>query len=255
MRKISVLLTMAAFLFAAGTIYAESVDTKDIEVRLTVKNRTIQSMTDFKSLLQTYEAYLSNYTGILQRMREITVQGANGIYTKEDREKLIQELTQLADELKRIVEHAQFNGMYILMPQNDETQVKHYITLSESEKPACFTVDLPQYIDEGMQISGFGAGMQPTPEYFQLYIGIVDVALSRVWYTRAQVVAYMARIEYAIEFQECYFDSTRDNKLDTQKFDAALEWLYYRMQDRMYCLAIQAASSYYSDGRQDPASA
>ncbi|NIQ10271.1 MAG: flagellin, partial [Gammaproteobacteria bacterium] len=51
---------------------------------------------------------------ILHRLRELSVQAANGIYSDEDRMQIQVEVSQLVDEINRIASHAQFNGMNIL---------------------------------------------------------------------------------------------------------------------------------------------
>ncbi len=66
------------------------------------------------SFIQTTEGYLQETQDILQRLRELAVQSANGIYTQEDRMQIQVEVSQLIDEIDRIASHAQFNGMNLL---------------------------------------------------------------------------------------------------------------------------------------------
>ncbi|MBL8966940.1 MAG: flagellin, partial [Spirochaetaceae bacterium] len=66
------------------------------------------------SFIQTTEGYLQETQDILQRMRELSVQASNGVYTAEDRMQIQVEVSQLVDEIDRIASHAQFNGMNLL---------------------------------------------------------------------------------------------------------------------------------------------
>ena len=66
------------------------------------------------SFIQTSEGYLQETQAIVQRIRELAVQSANGIYTAEDRMYIQVEVSQLVDEIDRIANHAQFNGMNML---------------------------------------------------------------------------------------------------------------------------------------------
>ncbi len=66
------------------------------------------------SFIQVSEGYLQETEDILQRIRELAVQSANGIYTDEDRMYIQVEVSQLVDEVDRIASHAQFNGMNML---------------------------------------------------------------------------------------------------------------------------------------------
>jgi flagellin len=66
------------------------------------------------SFIQTTEGYLQETQDILHRLRELSVQSANGIYSDEDRMQIQVEVSQLIDEIDRIASHAQFNGMNML---------------------------------------------------------------------------------------------------------------------------------------------
>ncbi|MDR1736322.1 MAG: flagellin [Oscillospiraceae bacterium] len=66
------------------------------------------------SMIQAAEGALQESNGILQRMRELAVQGANGVPGPEDRDAMLSELEQLAEELERIAGTTNFNGKYIL---------------------------------------------------------------------------------------------------------------------------------------------
>ena len=66
------------------------------------------------SLIQTTEGYLQETTDILQRVRELAVQSANGIYSDADRMQIQVEVSQLVAEVDRIASQAQFNGMNLL---------------------------------------------------------------------------------------------------------------------------------------------
>src|SRR5512144_3062509 len=62
-------------------------------------NRASSNAMDGISLIQTAEGALDEMHTILQRMRELSVQAANGIYTAGDRQALQLEVSQLTDEI------------------------------------------------------------------------------------------------------------------------------------------------------------
>ena len=66
------------------------------------------------SLIQTAEGALNAQHSILQRMRELSVQAANGVETDDDREAVNNEISQLQSELTRISETTEFNTMKLL---------------------------------------------------------------------------------------------------------------------------------------------
>jgi flagellin len=77
-------------------------------------NQAVRNANDGISLIQTAEGALSESTNILQRMRELAIQSANGIYGDDDRATLDAEVQQLISELDRIAKSTSFNGQNIL---------------------------------------------------------------------------------------------------------------------------------------------
>lgn len=68
-----------------------------------------QNAQDGISYLQTAEGATTEITNMLQRMRELAVEGANGIYSANDRLEIQKEIDQLKEEIDRISETTQFN--------------------------------------------------------------------------------------------------------------------------------------------------
>lgn len=77
-------------------------------------DQAIRNANDGVSLVQTAEGALQEVTNILQRMRELSIQSANGIYSNADRATLQAEVKQLKSELDRISETTSFNGQNLL---------------------------------------------------------------------------------------------------------------------------------------------
>ena len=66
------------------------------------------------SLIQTAEGGLNETHSILQRMRELAVQSANGTYTEDDRAAIQKEATALTKEIDRISQATEYNTMKLL---------------------------------------------------------------------------------------------------------------------------------------------
>ncbi len=77
-------------------------------------NKASSNAQDGISLIQTAEGALNEQHAILQRMRELSVQAANGTETDDDREAVQNEIDQLQSELTRISETTEFNTMKLL---------------------------------------------------------------------------------------------------------------------------------------------
>jgi flagellin len=77
-------------------------------------NQATRNANDAISLSQTAEGALGAITTNLQRMRELSVQSANGTNSASDRVALQAEVTQLAAEIDRVAGTTQFNGQNLL---------------------------------------------------------------------------------------------------------------------------------------------
>lgn len=85
-------------------------------MRSQIKSFTVagRNAMDGVSLAQTAEGALGEVSGILSRMREITMQSANGTLSPGDRATLDNEFDQLKDEVDRIANTTVFNGINLL---------------------------------------------------------------------------------------------------------------------------------------------
>lgn len=77
-------------------------------------NMASKNAQDGISLIQTAEGALNETHSILQRMRELAVQSANGTNTDDDREELQKEIEQLKSEINRISNDTEFNTLKLL---------------------------------------------------------------------------------------------------------------------------------------------
>jgi len=66
------------------------------------------------SLIQTAEGALNEVHAMLQRIRELSVQGANGIYAEEDLSAIADEIKELTEQINKIANDTEFNGITLL---------------------------------------------------------------------------------------------------------------------------------------------
>lgn len=74
-------------------------------------DQATENIQDSVSLLDTAEGAMGSSTDIVQRMRELGVQSANGLLTDEDRSYLQSEMDQLSAQLDATANNTQFNGI------------------------------------------------------------------------------------------------------------------------------------------------
>src|SRR4030081_3808166 len=76
--------------------------------------QAVRNAQDGISMVQTTEGALNEVQSILQRMRELGVQGSSGTMSSDDRTAVTSELKQLRDEINRISAVTDFNGTKVL---------------------------------------------------------------------------------------------------------------------------------------------
>ncbi len=77
-------------------------------------NQAVRNANDGISMSQTAEGAMDEMTNILQRIRELAIQSANDTNSTSNRQSIQAEVGQLYDELDRIANVTQFNGVNVL---------------------------------------------------------------------------------------------------------------------------------------------
>lgn len=94
---------------AAGLAISEKMRTQ-----IAGLDQASRNASDGISVIQTAEGALVEVEAMLQRMRELAVQAANGTYTADDRASIQAEINQLNNEIQRISDTTEFNTMTLL---------------------------------------------------------------------------------------------------------------------------------------------
>lgn len=153
---------------------------------------------DAISFIQTTEGYLAETTDLLQRVRELAIQSANGIYTEEDRMQIQVEVAQLSDEMNRIARDGEFNKMRMLTGRFADPA-------SGAPATASMWFQIGSNVDQRIQafiggMSGPHLGISSlsiqTPADANSAVASVDQALGVVNKQRADLGAYQNRLEH-----------------------------------------------------------
>jgi len=156
------------------------------------------------SFIQTSEGYLQETQDILHRIRELSVQSANGIYSSEDRMQIQVEVSQLVDEIDRIASHAQFNGMNMLTGRFANETGENTVTGSMWLQIGANMDQRERVFIGTMTAEAFKVRTQnevlslSSPANANRSIGVLDAALQRVSKQRADLGAYQNRLEMAV---------------------------------------------------------
>jgi len=157
------------------------------------------------SFIQASEGFLQTTQDILHRIRELSVQSANGIYSDEDRMQIQVEVSQLVDEVNRIANHAQFNGMNMLtgafaMNSDSGRIMQLQVGANMDQNARVYIGNMTAGALGLSDAQGADGKVSITdPEAANRAIGTVDNALKIVSKQRADLGAYQNRFEIAAQ--------------------------------------------------------
>ena len=169
-------------------------------------NRASANASDGINFIQVTEAFLQETTDIMQRIRELAVQAANGIYSAEDRMYIQVEVSQLVAEVDRIASHAQFNGMNMLTGRFAREDGENSVTSSMWFHIGA-NMDQRMRVYIGTMTAG-ALGIRnvgdesimtiATPSDANRSIGIIDDGLKKINKQRADLGGYQNRMELTV---------------------------------------------------------
>ena len=159
------------------------------------------------NFIQTTEGYLQGITDILQRVRELSIQSANGIYTAEDRMLIQVEVSQLVEEVDRIATSAQFNGMNMLTGRfaapvaegGAVEEMQFHIGANMDQRVTAYIGTMTASALGIRDLSSEEKLTLSTPEEANRAINTLDEAMKKVNKQRADLGAYQNRLESAVK--------------------------------------------------------
>jgi len=166
-------------------------------------NQAGQNIQNGVSFIQATEGYLTETTDIIQRLRELSIQASNGIYSAEDRMQIQVVVSQLVDEVNRIASHAQFNGMNILTGRfardsaMDPMQLHVGANVDQNEQIFIGTMTTQALGITGTQGTEDSMISLSSVDGANMAIATLDSALKTVSKQRADLGAYQNRFEMA----------------------------------------------------------
>ena len=127
----------------------------------------MRNAADAISMSQVAEGAMDEVSDILQRMRELGVQAANGTYSGADRVALNQEINQLKNELLRISETTSFNTTKLLNGTFQDTQFEigfdetpqhtHTLTIKDMSPSALGMWEINSQLEKTVDVSSIAA--------------------------------------------------------------------------------------------------
>jgi flagellin len=207
---------------ASGLAVSEKMRTQIQGLRQAERNTE-----DGMSFIQTAEGYLNQTASIIQRVRVLAVQAANGIYSNEDRQLIQVEVSALVDEVDRLASQAEFNKFKILTGDFSRTNPKasmwFQLGANKDQRERVYigtmTAQALKFRDGAGKISvslSAPGGANDT-------IGIMDAALQRLGKQRADLGAYFNRLEMTAKGLMTAYENTQASESRIRDADMAEE--------------------------------
>jgi flagellin len=175
---------------AAGLAVSES-----MTAQIRGMNMAVRNANDGISLAQTAEGAMIEISNMVQRMRELAVQAANGTLSSKQRDYLQLEFTALSDQIDSTVANTSWNGIKLLNGSNSSVQIQ----VSAMGSGTSVTVEV-KLADLSTVSSTTGSGVSgSTGSTAQTTISDCDEALDLVNQARADLGAVINRLTSAAD--------------------------------------------------------
>lgn len=169
---------------AAGLAISES-----MRSQINGLNQAAKNADDAIGLIQTAEGALTETHSMLQRLKTLATQGANGTYDDTARGNIKQEIDDLVKEIDRIAESTDFNGV---KPLADGTNFTFQIGATKDE--------VMDFTSTGMDAANLGVNNLEvdTTTNANTAIETIDGAIDKVSTYRATLGAKQNRLEHTV---------------------------------------------------------
>ena len=148
-------------------------------------NQATLNTQDAVALAQTAQGSLNDVENMLQRIRQLAVEYANGTTSKSDQEAITNEVTQLKEEITRVGETTKFNGVELL---KGGAEITFQVGANEKETIGIKTVELAKAV-EGVKVEE---------------IKTVEAAIEKVATAAGEYGSVQDRIQYTTSNLEVY---------------------------------------------------
>lgn len=207
-------------------------------------NQAVNNANDAIGLIQTAEGAMTETHSMLQRMKTLTTQAANGTYTKTARTNIQAEIDALNKEITRIATTTEFNGEKPLNPAKAGNALTFFIGAT-ADKTNAMTVGQLQMTATALTVDEIK--VETTTLAFQA-MKSVDAAIDRVSTYRATLGAAQNRLEHTVNNLKVTSENITSAESRIRDTDMADEITAYTKNN----ILLQAAQSMLSQSNAMP---
>jgi flagellin len=177
------------------------------------------------SFIQTADGFLDQVANVLQRIRVLAVQSANGIYSNSDRELMQLEVSQLVDELDRVASQAEFNRFKMLLGdyarESTVGSMWFHVGPNKDQRERAYIGTMTA---AALRIEQVTVG---TVADSNEAIGLADNALEKLFKQRADLGAYANRMEITAKGLMSAYENMQAAESQIRDVDMAEEMIEF----------------------------
>ena len=211
---------------ASGLAVSEKMRTQIQGLRQAERNTE-----DGMSFVQTAEGYLNQSAQIIQRIRVLSVQAANGIYSNEDRQLIQVEVSALVDEVDRIASQAEFNRFKVLTGEfskvNPKASMWFHMGANANQRERIYIGTMTAQSFKMRDGTGKVIVSLSSPGGANNTIGLMDAALQKLSKQRADLGAYYNRLEMTAKGLMSAYENTQAAESRIRDADMAEEMVNF----------------------------
>ncbi len=200
---------------------------------------------DGVSLVQTGEGALNEVTSMLQRVRDLRVQFANGTLSSDDRDAIVSEVKALGTEIKDITDQTKFNGTQLL----DGNTVTFQVGAATGETITTTGFNLVRHRRRRRhRRSALSAAATNAAAVSALTLDQIDTAIKNVSTARAGFGAVQNRLEHRLNNLATYQENLVASESRIRDVDMASEMVKFTKLQ----ILQQAGTSMLAQANQAP---
>ena len=209
-------------------------------------NQAVNNANDAIGLIQTAEGAMTETHSMLQRMKTLTTQAANGTYTKTARDNIKAEIDALNKEITRIATTTEFNGEKPLNPDT-KTKGKNLTFFIGASADASNAMTVLQMTMTATALTIDQIAVDNTTNAFKAMKSI-DAAIEKVSTYRATLGAAQNRLEHTVNNLKVTSENITSAESRIRDTDMADEITAYTKNN----ILLQAAQSMLSQSNAMP---
>jgi len=201
---------------------------------------------DGVSLVQTAEGALNEVHSMLQRVRDLKVQYANGTLDASDKTAIVAEVTALASEITEISTKTEFNGINLLNGAGGSAgTISFQVGANTGETISVATKDIA-----GASGTGGVDGVSGTASWEAVSLDNIDTAINNISSLRGEFGAVQNRLEHRMANLAAYQENLVGSESRIRDVDMAAEMVNFTKLG----ILQQAGTSMLAQANQAPQS-